>query len=245
MKKISRKIYQVNVANTKVLKAISLLVFCKKVLPSSTLSNFSYNKLHLITGLHINTLKKRIKILNDMELIQRVGKYNQHLLFCNVRDKNSNVIIDRISFETVESVYNGLLAMFIVEKQRQKEYVRQLIASKNNPKTNEELKVAKRICRKRGYTAFNDYGISYKFIAKKLGVSLNKVAEIIKYAVDRCMIFKQKHIESVLYLENEAKKCLGYIGDSRNVFASKSNVFHAYANTYSIPSEWEAGMVYY
>ena len=49
--------------NKSVTKALALAIFVKNRIKSSTIQDFSYNKLHLLTGLHINTLKKRLDVL--------------------------------------------------------------------------------------------------------------------------------------------------------------------------------------
>ena len=42
-------------------KAMALLLFCKNRYTSSTVKDYSYNKLHLCTGLHVNTIKEASK----------------------------------------------------------------------------------------------------------------------------------------------------------------------------------------
>ena len=184
-----------------------------------------------------------------MGLIARVGKNDKHLMFCCVRGKNSNVSIERISFGSVKDVEDGLLAMYIVEKQRQKEYVRQLTEKLHKPKNHEELKAVKRICRKRGYDKFVDNGISYKFIAKNLNIQLNKVSAIIKYAVKHCMLNKHTHIRFMIHVDGAARKVVSYLDTTENLFSTNDNIYAVYANTYSLPSDWEygsfAGLVLY
>lgn len=243
MKKVSRYIYNLCIADANRRKALALLIYAKNKLKSSTLARFSYNRLREVTGLHITTLKKRISTLLDMGLIERVGKNGEHLMFCCVRSKKTNVIIDRISFESVKSVEDGLMAMFIVEVQRRKEYIRQLTEKLHNPKNLEEYKVVKRICRKRGWTDFKDNGISYNYIASKLNINLKRAYHIVKCAIENKMINKWNMHKNYLFIKNGAKDYLDFLGNPKNMFASSSNVFIAAANTYTIPSKWEAGLV--
>ena len=69
-----------------------------------------------------------------MELVEFVGKNKQHLLFKNARSKKSNVRIDKLDFSSIEALSDGLCALFLVEVQLQKEYVRQLFAKKEDAK---------------------------------------------------------------------------------------------------------------
>lgn len=248
MKKLSRKIYNECIADAKKRKALALLVFCKCKIKSSTITNFSYNKLKSETGLHISTLKKRVQTLREMGFIKMLGNRNQHLMFCNVRSNNSNVLIDRIISDTVKTVEDGLLAMFIVEVQLKKNYVSQLVAKLKNPKNLEEYKWAKRICKWRGYTKFIDNGISYNYIANKLGIQLNKVSDIIKYAVKQLMIIKTKRWKVEFHFDSsrQADHFLSFIDNvKKGIFSHKGYIYRVGANLYSIPSEWEAGMAHY
>ena len=73
--------------------------------------------------MHPNTLRKYIKILQEMGFIKKVGKNNQHLIFMPIKAKKLNVDIENIDYSDVKTIELGLLAMFLVEKQRQKEFI--------------------------------------------------------------------------------------------------------------------------
>ena len=47
-------------------KAVALALYCKDKLNVNYIDEFSYNKLHVLTGLHDTTLRKRIKTLLSM-----------------------------------------------------------------------------------------------------------------------------------------------------------------------------------
>ena len=63
MVKLSRKLYYTCLEDAEVRKAIALLLFCKRNTKNSTVMDYSLNKLHKMTGLHIVTLKKRMNTL--------------------------------------------------------------------------------------------------------------------------------------------------------------------------------------
>lgn len=116
MKKISRKIFNENISDADAVKALALLIFVKTKFPTSVVPNFSFYKMKKLTGLHINTIKERMNTLGDMELIDFVGKYNQHVLFKKVRAPKSNVNFSMIDTSSVKSIELGLRALFLQEK---------------------------------------------------------------------------------------------------------------------------------
>lgn len=113
MKNLSRKFFNENISNSKVLKALELLLFVKVNYKSSTIKDFSYKNLSKITGLCFTTLKKRMAILRELELIEFVGKNKNHLLFKSLRGKKSNINIEALDFSSIKTIEEGLRALFL------------------------------------------------------------------------------------------------------------------------------------
>lgn len=241
MRKISRKIFNENISDADAVKALALLIFVKIKYPTSVVPNFSYYKLKKATGLHINTIKARMNTLADMELIETIGKYNQHTLFKKVRAPKSNVNFSMIDTSSVRSIEIGLRALFLQEKVCQKNYVKQLIESGNNASNLKEIKKAKRKVAKRGYTDFKDNGISYAYLAEKLNVGLNKVSSIIKYAENNHIVVKHKHITQYLYVKGQAMKVCA-MSENKKFFATKNNIYSIACNTYSLHNDCLAAL---
>lgn len=237
MKKISRRFFNENISDSKVVKALELFLFVKGHYKSSTINNFNYKELSEKTGLCFTTLKKRINILKQFELIEFVGKYKQHLLFKPLKSKKSNVRIEQIDFSSIKSIGDGLRALFLVEIQVRKEYIRQLMMKYNNPKKSDDYKAIRREVRKRGLMdrKFEDYGISYKYIARKLCIGYNKVSELIEYA-QRCgMIFKKRNSRLVYdaNINNEnAYNVFEFESDKKHKYVSNNRIYYLGANTY-------------
>ena len=234
MKKISRKIFHDNISDADAVKALALLIFIKNHFPTSVVPNFSYYKIVSITGLHYNTVKKRINTLADMELIEAVGKYNQHLKFKRVRAKNSNVNFSRIDTSSVKLIEKGLRALFLVEKVNQKNYVEQRVILAQECKNGKERKAGQQTCKKCGSSDFKDNGISYAYLAKKLNVSLNVVSEVTKYAVSAKLVIKHKTIQQISYVKGEAKNALIVFNEVKGFFATKNNIYKVGCNKYSL-----------
>lgn len=237
MKKLSRKIFRNNIASSKARKALELYLFVKEKYVSSTINNFTYTKLSETTKLSRESLKKRIQTLKEMELVEFVGKNKQHLLFKNARSKKSNVRIDKLDFSSIEALSDGLCALFLVEVQLQKEYVRQLLAKKENAKKGDNIRGINRKIRELGYVdrTFRDCGISYRYLAKKLGVGYSKVSALIKMAEKQDMVVKQKHIDLVYDASKEGTTgfyAFNFVKDKKNKFATLKGIYSVHANSY-------------
>ena len=210
------------------------MIFIKENFVSSTITNFTYNKLHEKTKMHPNTLRKYIKILQEMGFIKKVGKNNQHLIFMPIKAKKLNVDIGNIDYSDIKTIELGLLAMFLVEKQRQKEFIKDLLQKKETIRKGAK-KIVK-VCNKYGYKDFSDDGISYKYIASRLNISINKVSSLIKEAINRGLLIKEKHSEQIsLFLNKNAKKAYEYLYKFiHNSFSTNNNIYIVHANTYKI-----------
>jgi hypothetical protein len=120
-----------------------------------------------------------------------------------------------------------------VEIQKRKDFVKHTIQTAYNPKELEEMKKARKLCNRYGYgKEYKEYGLSYKTIAKKLGVSIQKAFEIVKFAIVNNMIVKHNHIKQ-LYIKGIgfAQK---YCSFNDVTFFTTNNAYKIYANTYRI-----------
>lgn len=237
MRKLSRKLFRNNIRSSKARKALELYLFVKEKYVSSTINNFTYTKLSAATRLSRESLKKRIQTLKEMELVEFVGKNKQHLLFKNARSNKSNVRIDKLDFSSIEALSDGLCALFLVEVQLQKEYVRQLFAKKENAKKGDNIRGINRKIRELGYvdSTFRDCGISYKYLAKKLGIGYNKVSALIKMAEKQDMVVKQKHIDLVYDARKEGTTgfyAFNFVKNKKNKFATLKGIYSVHANSY-------------
>lgn len=234
MRKISRKLYHDNISDAEAVKALALLIFVKNHFPTSVIPNFTYYKVVKLTGLHYNTVKKRINTLGDMDLIEIVGKYNQHLKFKRVRAKNSNINFSRIDTSSVKSIERGLQALFLVEKVSQKNYVEQRVILAKNCKNGKERKAGKAVLQKCSSADFKDNGISYAYLANKLNVSIMTVSDIIKYAVSHKLVVKHRNITQVVHIKNLAQHCFTMVDNQKGFFATKHGIYKIACNTYSL-----------
>lgn len=238
MKKLSRKIFNECIEDEESLKALALLIFVKAHKATSVIANYSTYKLSKLTGAHKNTIKRRINALADMDLIECADVNNKHLRFKKVRAKCFNINISKIDQSSLKSIELGLKALVIVETQAQKNFLEQQIIKATNPKSGtplKEIKRAKHICRQRGITKFQDNGISYKAIAKKLNSGYGKVSQAIKYGVEHKMFEVKNNIKEI-YKNVSNPSVLMNMLEGRKVFYSSfsHSIYECYANTYKL-----------
>lgn len=198
---LRRKTFQEIISDKDSVKALALLFFVKSRRRSSVITSFSYNKLRKITGLHITTLRKYIQKLKELKLVEFIGKHKQSLLFKGdySKDKRKNVNLDSLIYDSVKDIANSLYAMFVVEEQRRKDFVKHviLISTGDAPKevSPQECIAASKLRNRNGYgNVYHETGISYKGLAQRLKVFTQKTVSIIKYACKHGFITKQSRL---------------------------------------------------
>lgn len=218
-------------------KAMALLLFCKNRYTSSTVKDYSYNKLHLCTGLHVNTIKERIKTLKNMHLVE---ERNNHLTFLSVSSHNNKLNVE-IPCEDMEvkEIEMALHAMRFMEIQKNKDFAKQTINLAYNPSKYEKLenvKAARKKCKLYGYNqTYTEYGLAYKTIAKKLGVSMQKAIDVVNYAISKGWVLKEKHqIQQNIAGIGITSKHADDLIEKKFHFITKDNCYRVMANTYII-----------
>ena len=204
-------------------KAMALLLFCKNRYTSSTVKDYSYNKLHLCTGLHENTIKR-----------------NNHFTFLSVSSHNNKLNVE-IPCEDMEvkEIEMALHAMRFMEIQKNKDFAKQTINLAYNPSKYEKLenvKAARKKCKLYGYNqTYTEYGLAYKTIAKKLGVSMQKAIDVVNYAISKGWVLKEKHqIQQNIAGIGITSKHADDLIEKKFHFITKDNCYRVMANTYTL-----------
>lgn len=237
MGSIRRKTYTLLKGRKNVTQAVALALFVKSRIKSSTITNFSYNKLKNLTGLHITTLKKRIDILRKLNLISFIGKNNEHLCFVCLSDrkhKKKNVNLDYLNFSSIKDIEKSLFASLLIEIQKRKEFAKHTINNAVDGHDNKLVKSSRRICRRYGFgREFVDNGISYKRIAREMGVSIKTAMLIVKYSVENGFL-RKIHRQIQVYVKG-IKSMLNYLEKEVDfTFCTKDNEYYIYANLYEL-----------
>lgn len=234
---IRRNIFNSVRGNANLIKALALAIYIKKHIVSSTITNYSLNKVRNRTGLAYSSIRKRIETLKQLGFIRFGGKNNEHLTIVCLSSKcnRRNIDLSKCVFDSVKDIEKSLTALFIVEIQKHKDFAKHTIQTAFNPEKGQlkDMKKARKLCNRYGWgKEFNEYGISYKTIAKKLGVCLQKAFEIVKFAIVNNIIVKHNHIKQ-LYIKGIgfAQK---YCNFNDVTFFTNNNAYKVYANSYSV-----------
>lgn len=193
IKRISRELYNECITNTDAVKAISMLIYIKENNKASVITNFTYKKLSEMTKLSVVVIKKRMDKLKSMGLCEYTDN-KRNIKFLKIRAPKSNVRLDKIDMTSIKSIEIGLRALYIVEVQRRKEYVRSAVNVTGNIHNEKEYENARIIRDKalRGTEGYTDNGISYNYLSTKMNVSKKTISEAIKYGVKHNMFEKKR-----------------------------------------------------
>ncbi len=217
--------------NPELRKAVAFSLFVKSRVISSSVPYWSINKLHEISGVSATTVKKRLRILKQHDMISFSGKGNHCLVFNSLKSHTAhrNINIKDIEFisnslshknhkaQNVKFIDDILSALLIVKVQNHKNFAKQMIQQSKRPQNLSKLKEAKKACNHFGYSAnFADNGISYKYIAGKIGCSLQKAFNIIKFAIGQNILFKIRNVQKFYFpgakfIKQELLKVFTYI----------------------------------
>lgn len=231
MTEIRRRILHQMYCNPKIRKAIAFSLFVKTQVSSSTVHNWTINKLHEITGVSAIAIRDRLKVLRELSLIEETGAKGQHLVFRSLKSHTThrNASIPTVSFEpnhkikkndkaqNIKQIEDILSVMLVMEIQSRKNFARQMIQQKSDPKDLGGLKEARKVCNRYAYgETFCENGISYKYMAKRLGIGVQKAFAVISFALKNQILRKNKNIQrkyisGIKYIQDIIKNNYTYI----------------------------------
>lgn len=261
MKKISKIILEGVVKDSDAIKALALCVLIKNTYANSVVYNFSYYKISKIANIHQASAKKYIKKLEKMGLVERDGKYNQHLRFKRVY-KRFNLSISKIDTSTLKNIEMGLKATILVFLQQKKDYIHHQTFKATNDSwvqskadAKERKSIIKKLLEERWIddisngrnkveykSNFVDNGFSFNYLSSFFKMGKSTISQMLDYAVKNKMIAITKHCEQV-FLQN-AKEVFKFNSekiytDSNGVskkyaFCTKNNIYFVKANTFKV-----------
>ena len=235
VRNISRHLLVQMRGNLTLVKAVAMSIHLKNRHKGGCVERATTNRLHHLTRLHATTITKYLETLTEHDLIRWE---RQSLVFTSLTARHHNIKLPSTSGLSIKELENMLLAMLIVDILRQKEFVRRTIEAAYNPLPSRDAlkrsKGARRICRERGYgREYKEHGLSYKTIARRLGISLQKAEEVVAYAVNNGIMNKEKRQEQ--YYMHHIGGAEKYIDLAQATFCTKNNAYKVLANVYILP----------
>ncbi len=217
--------------NKELLKAIAMFLLIRKRLGSNILKDYSINKLVNLLGAHACTIKKRMHVLAQYGLVTIVGKT---LMLRSVVSKHAkrNVKLGerKMEYSSLKSVEYSLQAILVVVVQSRKDFAKRTIRNAHGASHDfNVVKAARDAARKFGYGfEYKENGLSYKTIARKLGVSVKTAVEIVKFAVKRTILKKTTHSIATYMQSVCGMEVYGY------TFTTCNYGYKVLANSYSV-----------
>lgn len=202
--------------------------------------SYTVNAIHELTGVHAQTICKRVATLKRMGLaIEDNGKIR--LLSVKSKHSGHNVQLGiEIGRKTLKNAEKAVLQERFMTKLRQIDYYRNAISRykdfSNNPKSKMTLAEYKKLnlwlrshC-KTDYRngKFVDYGWSYKNIARFLFVSIKTAVEIVKAVVESGRVTKKK---TSMFKRLTSKQEVEYI---KHTFSFHGYSYKVYSNIYTL-----------
>ena len=219
--------------NKELLKAIAMFLLIRKRLGSNILKDYSINKLVSLLGAHARTIKKRIHVLSQYGLVTiKDGKLMLRSVVSKHAKRNVKLGERKMEYSSLKNVEYSLQAILVVVVQNRKDFAKRTIRNAHGASHDYKVvKAARDTARKFGYGfEYVEKGLSYKTIAKKLGVSIKTAVEIIKFAVKRTILKKTKHFISDYLPKVNFMEGLGY------TFTTRNYGYKIMANSYSVAS---------
>lgn len=236
-------------------KAIALFIVLKSIYRAGSIPNYSANKLRKVLGMHIDTLKRLMRVLISNGLCEFVGRNKTTFRLRSIRTKWKCCDID-ISFikfsltkredgsyagvrYALDKIAKEIVAVYILDTNRRRSYAERLVSSSVNPRSKDGMIKADKERRRRGYRmTFGHKGISYKGLAQRLGMSEQMAFYVVNYAVKSGLLVKQNNVERIdttdkEHLKDMAKVIRAKFGKDKDyTFICGRFVYYVGANDY-------------
>lgn len=237
---LKRRIFHECTGSPRVQKAVALALLLKLRLGrTSTLHDWSVNKLHDVAGVSATTIKKYLPVMRDLGLVYTHGKNNSHLVVKKLTSHRAgrDIDISEFDFSSFKEIYNCLRAFLALAIQARKDFIRHTIHTLHNPSSIKELKKARAKMRrlvKNGAVSgmdakFEDHGISRNRIAKETGNCLRTAHKVISFAVRKGWWRKENHQIRVLISDICFRETGGIF-----TYTTKNYLVLSLANTYTL-----------
>ena len=153
-------------------KAVAFAICLKHLTnDSSVVRSYSPNKVHRMTGMHPDTVKKYLDVLMGMGL---AGIKGGDLYIYSLRSSSDhrNIDISQFKFDKTKNIYNQIRGLLFLLIQSHKDYIKSLLRLRHDPPKGVDFKKVRRTCKKcckNPYDGYGEWGLTYSAIASKIG----------------------------------------------------------------------------
>lgn len=239
MKSLNYHLYDEITKGMTYARAIAFSILVKQHdLVSSTIKGCTINKLHEMTGLHANTIKKHLLKLAEMELIDELPSGS--IVFKSLSNKRKERNMPPLEFghfKTLIEIEYAVYTVAIMERLKRMKYTEEKCKARFNPTKDDDFKAARMYCREHNINKpFQDNGLSYEGIAEELNISQGTAEDIIKFAVKHNFLRKQnRQIQlPVWHVGKNIPNKAAFLETVGAHFCTNNNVYKVLANTYTI-----------
>ena len=234
--------------------ALALSLLMKSLVPSSTVKAWNPYQLYKLTcidgkgGVDPKTVEKYLDILREENLIiEQNGKNGKKsLTFKSLKSgvEKNNIEMTYFGYKTLKEAKYYLYSLLFMEEIHHKMYVKEMLYLSHNGFDINKTKQAKRMCRKHGWNRhkddkFEDWGISFKTIAKKLGVSEQTAQYVVNFAVKNKLVNKFNQGRKVYSPGSYVADKYLLPQEKNYTYVTKDDVEHYIsANIYRIVPNW-------
>lgn len=230
-------------------KCLAIAIVLKSKLKSSRIHHYSTNKLCQAAGISHKTAEKYERLLEEQSFIHFEGTPDNRVLIVNSiasHTSNRNIGIEEMDFSSFFSAFRSIQSFIFMRIQHNKDYLRQLLQARHNPKNPSEFRKAKRKVKdlveqgklKSADTHYEEKGLSLEKIAREIGCCIRTAERVIDYAIGRNWVERQRNFEWFYAPHVNHKQIDGF------TFSTKHKLCIAHPNTYLLSSAISQSLSY-
>lgn len=235
-----RRILLADIAKSKRMqKAVAFAICLKKITnDSSVIRSYTPNKVHKLTGMHPNTVKKYLGVLMEMELAEIKGG-DLYIKSLRSSSNHRNLDISQFTFDKTKNIYHQIRSLLFLIIQSHKDYIKSLLRLRHDPDRRVDFKKVRRVCKKcckNPNAEYQERGLSYSSIAKKIGVCARTAFKVVGYALKRKWCRKQNNCIRVMMKGVCYREVEGF------TFTTLNWGYVVRANSYSLSKNWSRSL---
>ena len=235
MQYIRRRIINDIMGSQQKQRAIAFALTLKELTKnSSVIRNYKPYKIFKMTGMAYKTIEKYIEVLVKMGIAEfKCG--DLYLKKMSSSSKHRNINISKFKIDKTKNVYNQIRDLIFLIIQSHKDFVKSLLRLRKNPSYNTDFKKVRKLCKKcckNEYCDYEEFGVSYKMVSKKIGCCVRTCVNVVNDTLKRNWCKKKNNCEVHEMIGVNFREVPGY------TFTTRNHGFILRSNTYTLSRFW-------